>query len=196
MHRGLWDNRFTKYRQIGSTQLSYHWEHNVQRTPAKTGMIESLYRQYSSSLLLFAAALTGDRSRAQDAVHQVFAKLLEGESLSQAVDAKAYLFVCVRNTILNDIKLRQRDIPLDSENAWFEPPNRDYAAEQVLRRALLELTDEQREVTVLHVWGELTFAEIGRVLGISSNTAASRYRYALANLREKMVTKEGCDARL
>lgn len=167
----------------------------MQDTRAKTGMIERLYRQHSPSLLLFATALTGDRSRAQDAVHQVFAKLLGGENLSEPVDAKAYLFVCVRNTILNDIKVRQRDVPLDSESAWFEPPNRDYTAEQELRQALLTLTDEQREVMVLHVWGELTFAEIGEVLGISSNTAASRYRYALAKLRERMGIKEGCDAR-
>ena len=31
--------------------------------------------------------------------------------------------------------------------------------------------------------GQLTFAEIGRVLGVSPNTAASRYRYALEKLR-------------
>ncbi|OPX21729.1 MAG: hypothetical protein B1H04_06155 [Planctomycetales bacterium 4484_123] len=35
----------------------------------------------------------------------------------------------------------------------------------------------------LKIDGQLTFAQIGEVLGISPNTAASRYRYALEKLR-------------
>jgi len=55
---------------------------------------------------------------------------------------------------------------------------------------LASIPDDQRHVIVLHVWGELTFAQIAEILDISSNTAASRYRYALAKLREAMCTKE------
>jgi RNA polymerase sigma-70 factor (ECF subfamily) len=40
------------------------------------------------------------------------------------------------------------------------------------------------------VWGELTFSQIASLLDISSNTAASRYRYALGKLRESMCAKE------
>jgi RNA polymerase sigma-70 factor, ECF subfamily len=156
--------------------------------------IELSYRRYGSALLLYAAAFTGERSRAQDAVQQVFLKLLESGSLRDAVDAKAYLFTCVRNAVLNDRKARQRDIALDPECAWFEPPHRDFAAELHLRRALWELPEDQREVTILHTWGELTFAQIAEVLNISANTAASRYRYALAKLREALCAKEDCRA--
>jgi len=81
-------------------------------------------------------------------------------------------------------------MPLDIDSAWFSPPDRDYAAEQNLRRALADLPDDQREVIVLHIWGELTFSEIGDLLSVSSNTAASRYRYALAKLRGSMFAKE------
>lgn len=154
--------------------------------------IELSYHRYGSALLLFAAALAGERSRAQDAVHQVFLRLIERGGLGEALDAKAYLFTCVRNAILNDRKARQRDVALDPECAWFEPPHRDFAAELNLRRALWELPEDQREVTILHIWGELTFAQIAEVLSISANTAASRYRYALARLREAMCAKEDC----
>jgi RNA polymerase sigma-70 factor (ECF subfamily) len=46
-----------------------------------------------------------------------------------------------------------------------------------------ELPPEQREVIVLKFFHGMTFSEIGRVAGISPNTAASRYRYALDKLR-------------
>jgi RNA polymerase sigma-70 factor (ECF subfamily) len=161
------------------------------RSTSSTTEIEQLYRQHGPALLLLAASITGERSRAQDAIHQVFLKLLEDEKLRQAADVKAYLFACVRNAALNDARVRGRNVALvDEDVAWFEPPSRDYAEEANLRRALAELPDDQREVTVLHVWGELTFAQIAELLSISANTAASRYRYALARLREVMCAKE------
>jgi len=157
---------------------------------AEIDSIERLYRSHSAALVLFAAAITGERSRAQDAVQQVFLRLLEGGGLTRASDLQAYLFASVRNTILNDARARQRDVSIEGESAWFDPPNRDHFAELNLRRALAGLSDDQRQVTVLHVWGELTFAQIAEVLGISANTAASRYRYALTNLRAAMCAWE------
>jgi RNA polymerase sigma-70 factor, ECF subfamily len=152
--------------------------------------IEVLYREYGAALLLFASAISNDRDRAQDALHHVFLKLIENGSLSQALDKKAYLFACVRNAILNDSKLQHRNRPLEIDSRWFTPPDRDFMEEQRLRQALNGLPTEQREVLVLHVWGELTFTEISELLGISPNTAASRYRYGLAKLRGSLLFKE------
>ena len=50
------------------------------------------------------------------------------------------------------------------------------------------LPEIYREVITLKVWGDLTFAQIADVLEIPANTAASRYRYGLAELR--LLTKE------
>ena len=160
------------------------------RADRNTAEIETLYRQHGAALLLFASAISGDRDRAQDALHQVFLKAIENGTLTQATNKKAYLFACVRNAILNDAKLQRRNMPLDVDSTYFSPPDRDYAGEQNLRRALGDLPDDQREVIVLHVWGELTFSEIADLLGVSSNTAASRNRNALAKLRGSMLAKE------
>ena len=159
-------------------------------TNRNSAEIEVLYRQHGAALLLFAASISGDRGRAQDAIHQVFMRLIENGSLSQATDKKAYLFACVRNAVLNDSKLERRNAALDPESMWFCPPDRDYAGEQNLTRALTGLPEDQREVLVLHIWGELTFAQIAALLDVSSNTVASRYRYALVKLRGLMFAKE------
>ena len=162
----------------------------MQPTNSEMATVETLYRRHGPALVLFALAMTGERSRAQDAVHQVFLKLLERGSLADAVDVRAYLFPSVRNAILNDAKARERDVSLDSRSAWFDPPGRDYAAELNLRRAMASLSDDQRQVTILHIWGELTFSQIADMLGVSPNTAASRYRYALGKLRDAMCVRE------
>jgi RNA polymerase sigma-70 factor, ECF subfamily len=162
----------------------------VGRTNRHSDEIEVLYRQHGAALLLFASTMSGDRGGAQDALHQVFLKLIENGSLSEAADKKAYLFACVRNAVLNDYNLQRRNIALEADSIWFSPPDRDYAAEQNLRRALNALPDDQREVIVLHVWCELTFSQIGDLLDVSSNTIASRYRYALGKLRDSVLPKE------
>jgi RNA polymerase sigma-70 factor (ECF subfamily) len=162
----------------------------VGRANRNSDEIEVLYRQHGAALLLFASAMSGDRGRAQDALHQVFLQLIQNERLSQAADKKAYLFACVRNAVLNDTNLQRRNTTLEADSVWFSPPDRDYAAEQNLRRALNSLPDDQREVVVLHVWGDLTFSQIGDLLNASSNTIASRYRYALGKLRDSMLPKE------
>ena len=58
-------------------------------------------------------------------------------------------------------------------------------ASLTLQSALAELPDEQREIMILRVWGQMTFEEAAATLDISPNTAASRYRYALAKLKER-----------
>jgi RNA polymerase sigma-70 factor, ECF subfamily len=161
-----------------------------------TTNIESLYRQHGAALVLFAAAVTGDRGRAQDAVHQVFLRLMARGNPVQASDPKAYLFASVRNAVLNDIKAQARHVTLEAESAWFVPPDRDYAAEQHLQRALRDIPDDQRQIVVLHIWGDLTFSQIAAVLNINSNTAASRFRYAIGKLRELMTIGEKRNATL
>jgi RNA polymerase sigma-70 factor (ECF subfamily) len=151
--------------------------------------IDLLYREHGPALLLFALAITGERSKAQDAVHHVFLRLLEKGDLRRASDKKAYLFGCVRNAILNERKRQDRQRPLD-DSAWFSPADQDYAGEQNLRRALAALPEDQRQVVVLHVWGELTFSQVGDLLNVNANTAASRYRYALGKLRDLMLPRE------
>jgi len=71
--------------------------------------------------------------------------------------------------------------------ALFEPLREDDDRRAEIEIALRCLPVEQREVLVLKIWGELTFEEIARQLDIPANTAASRYRYALAGLRKELT---------
>ena len=58
--------------------------------------------------------------------------------------------------------------------------------QSALAAAVESLPRDQREVLVLKIWNDLTFSEIASALGISQNTAASRYRYALTNLKKTL----------
>jgi len=71
---------------------------------------------------------------------------------------------------------------------WFAPEIEDRERARLLQEALRQLPATQRDVVTLKIWGGLTFAEIAAALDVPANTAASRYRYALEELRK--LTKE------
>ena len=71
---------------------------------------------------------------------------------------------------------------------WFDAGAADRELAQLVQGAMSKLPDIYREVITLKVWGGLTFAEIAEALGIPANTAASRYRYGLEELRK--LTRE------
>src|SRR5260370_41969934 len=102
--------------------------------PGKHLDLSNVSRLHGPALLLFGQAVTGDRGRAQDAVHQVFLKLIEDGSLPRVVDAKAYLFSRLRNTVFNDSKYHLRNVALDTDLAWFATTDRHLAGVAKLQR--------------------------------------------------------------
>ena len=62
----------------------------------------------------------------------------------------------------------------------------DLATSRTLATALEELPSEQRAVVHLKLWEGLTFEAIAEALEIPPNTAASRYRYGIDKLRERL----------
>jgi RNA polymerase sigma-70 factor (ECF subfamily) len=58
-----------------------------------------------------------------------------------------------------------------------------------VRQLIEELPEEQREVIILRIYGDLSFKEISDITSVSINTALGRMRYGLINLR-KMITEK------
>ena len=73
-------------------------------------------------------------------------------------------------------------------SAWFDTDPDQEEQQSALRDHLRSLENKYQEVLTLKIWGDLTYAQIAKVLDIPANTAASRYRYGLESLRRKMRT--------
>jgi RNA polymerase sigma-70 factor (ECF subfamily) len=144
--------------------------------------VRRLYDVHGRALLAYACALLHDPSEAEDVLHQVFLNVLRDGSTE--ISSAGYLFRAVRNRVLNHLRGRVREVPLDGDAQWLESPSGSAETALALQSALRTLPEEQREVIVLRVWGQMTLEEVAGVVGVSPNTAASRYRYGLAKLSE------------
>jgi RNA polymerase sigma-70 factor (ECF subfamily) len=154
------------------------------RRSIRVNEVQALYQLHGPGLLLYACSLLGRKHAAEDALQQVFMKLLEHNSIPE--DPKPYLFRAVHNVALNLIRSEIKQVELADIEPWFKAREHDRAAHLTLTAELLRIPEEQRRILILHLWGGLSFDEIGSVLSISANTAASRYRYALQKLRANM----------
>ena len=147
--------------------------------------VKRLYDQHGPALVTYASSFVTDAAIAEDVVHQVFVKLLRGDTSVPDLPS-AYLYRAVRNTALNSRRNGQRDTLLESDSPCFTHRGGDQAAALALQAALKALPEEQREVVTMRIWSGMSLDEIAAAHGVSLNTVASRYRYALEKLRERL----------
>jgi RNA polymerase sigma-70 factor, ECF subfamily len=118
-------------------------------------------------------------------VQQIFLKLLQRDT-KEARSPLAYLYRAVRNAALNYRRDRRREIGMPTEELWLSHAAADQAEVLSLQNALRELLEEQRETVFLRVWSGMTLQEIAEATTTPLNTVASRYRYALEKLRNRL----------
>lgn len=121
----------------------------------------------------------------EDVVQESFARLAN----HGPADPVAWLYRVVRNRAIStgrsERRRRRREEQVAGQ-AWFvsAPGERlDAAAATV---ALQHLPDDEREAVVAHVWGGLSFAQIGELTNSSAATAHRRYVAGLTNLRSRL----------
>ena len=147
-----------------------------------------------AALILFARQWSASGADAEDAMQAGFLKFWR--TRAKARDEVAYLYACVRGAAMDlGRSERRRDVREARASAGTEESGFELAAERAEREAaveaaLRELPADQREVVVMRLWGELSFAQIAEALGVPLQTAASRYRYAIRRLAGDLSEEE------
>lgn len=151
-----------------------------------------MYDRYGSSLLRVARAMLPHAGETEDGVQDVFVSLVRQRGrLALVIDWDAYLFAMLRHAVDRRLAKQEnerrhlRQLALAGEQRNPAPPETD----ESLGAALAQLPAAQREIVVLKIDGDLTFAQIAEILQLSPNTIASRYRYALEKLRNLLKEK-------
>ncbi len=154
---------------------------------------KTCFARLGPALLLFARRWTNSRADAEDVVQDAFVRFWRRQ---HSLENRGLLYATVRSTALDRLRSNQRrarreaTAALDGAESCAPQFTTFDEGQQLLAAAVERLPNEQREVVILKIWNELTFAEIGDVLEISQNTAASRYRYALGALRKTLQPHE------
>ncbi|MBU1486635.1 sigma-70 family RNA polymerase sigma factor [bacterium] len=155
--------------------------------------LEIIYDEIGERLYKYILSILCSEEKAEEVMQDLFVTIAKKHyHLARAKNLTGYIFAMARNQTMDFLRSRRvRNERLeDYENILFredESGNKlnDEDLKEVLQ-ALQVLPLKQREVISMKIFQQMSFKEIARTLNISSNTAASRYRYGLEKLRRAL----------
>ena len=147
--------------------------------------LSRIWHKQAARLLLIARAIG---EPAEDAVQEAFVRLAQQASLPD--EPLAWLVRVVRNQLIqwhrSGVRRDRRHERVASQRDWFTDVNHaDRLDAGELTLALQRLPDAQREIVVLHLWGEMSFEQIAETVDLSRSTAHRRYLEAIHTLRTR-----------
>lgn len=157
------------------------------------------FRELAPRLILYARQFVDSVADAEDVVQMAFVRWWQRYPNGDRTQVPL-LYAAVRSISLDlrrkDMRRILREAKSDvaiagEDQPFFDPSVEQNENAQIVAEALKHLSDEQREVVTLHLWGGLTFAQIAEMTGVSINTVAGRYRYALAALQRRLEPHRG-----
>ena len=157
--------------------------------------VELMWDRYAKDLLTFLLAVLCSKHDAEDVLQTVFVRIVhKRHRLAKARNLDAYVYRIARNEAYRLVSRRKRDQKArGTTETWLnvtESNRKPSDLAEQLQAALAQLPQQQREVIVMKIYRQKTFLEISGLLGISQNTAASRYRYGIEKLQNLLGNLE------
>lgn len=159
---------------------------------------DELYKRYANPLLVyFIRMLWKDREKAEDFVHDLFAKIINKPELFDASRAfKTWVYSVANNMCKNEYKKQEvrknTSTGLDNTYAVADQNSnvfnevQDSIFQEAFQRSLIELDFKHKEVFSLRHEDGLSIKEIAEILEISEGTVKSRLFYATKYLSESL----------
>jgi len=153
-----------------------------------------IYNFYVNDLLSYGVSLGFDEDTCRDAVHDIFCKILiEKSKFMKVENLTAYLFISIRNYLLNVQKKNRNisdfsfeNIPFSTEITTLESLiNIEDTAKlkQTIENLLNELTPRQREAIYLRYMQGMDYADIASFMKMNYNSARRLIHRGIEHLR-------------
>lgn len=152
--------------------------------------LEELYCRTSASVFGFALSILKNAQDAEDVMHDLYVSVWSAAEKYTA-DGKpmAWIITITRNLCLQKLREYQRrsDIPEEDWEAYIGS-NQNMLSEDklILSECLKNLSDEERQIIVLHAVAGFKHREIGKLLDMPLSTILSKYNRGIKKLQKYM----------
>jgi RNA polymerase sigma-70 factor (ECF subfamily) len=169
----------------------------VNGRPADADLLVRTFNDLRDELISTLLFVLGNREDAHDAAQEAFVKCWGARAqLHQVINLRAWIFRVCFNTAkdMQRSAWHRRSRPLQGEQFTMvgKEPSPGQTLEhkesvEILRRAILDLRQEEKEVFLLRQNGELTYEQIAEMRQCPVGTVKTQMRSALEKLRRVMV---------
>ena len=161
-------------------------------------VVATLYLEHGEELRRFLLGLLRDASLADEVAQTAFTRAVQVGHMARPESRKAWLF---RVAYHEAAAIRRRQAVASRaarQLVWSRPAVEDAVDRplirvetvEAVRAALAELPAKQRQVVMMRIYEEKTFAKIAEELAIPLGTALARMRAALEKLRKSVHLRD------
>lgn len=151
-----------------------------------TDALAELYDAASAAVYSLALSILKNGYDAEDVLHDTFVSIWEGApGYRPAGKPMAWILTITRNHSLKRLRDRDRNVELTPELSAYCPTGSGMSADDklVLAACMERLSDEERQIVVLHAVAGFRHREIAGLLGLPLSTVLSKYHRAVKKLR-------------
>ena len=157
-----------------------------------------LVTAYETSVYRLALRMCGNAHDAEEAAQEAFVSAWKGLPAFRGESKfSSWLYQLTTNACLDLLRREKRHraaVPLDEQAELSSEDTPQRAAEtaelrDTLQAALQELSDDHRQIFLLRQMRQLSYDEIGALLGLESGTVKSRLSRAKKQLRQILLQK-------
>ena len=121
---------------------------------------------------------------AEDLTQDIFLKIYSAPPNASVKNERAWVFQMAHNASIDALR-KHRELPLDGPERSSNQHELNALEQKLdLEAAMSMLSDQHRQVLTLHLNAELSFQEIGQVMGLSLSAVYRIYRKALKLLQQ------------
>lgn len=160
-----------------------------------------IVNRYKDQLLNFAYRFVGNIEEAEDVVQETFLRLYRNRhAYRQIAKFSTWIYTIAGNLSKTELRKRKRrklvsisDIGFDEKDYQIEDQHADterdvdsVLKEEVIQKAIEELSPRFRQIIILRDIQELSYEEVGKILKIPLGTVKSRVNRARLKLQAKL----------
>lgn len=153
--------------------------------------LETLYLQTERAVYSYSLSILKNPDDTVDVVQDTYIKIRAAAHLYKPMGKPmAWIFTIARNLCMNQLRQKRAQLgpdPQELENspdfAYVEDPT----DRLVLQAALEHISEEERQIVLLHAISGMRHHEIAAGLGIPLSTALSRYHRALKKMKKHLA---------
>ena len=153
----------------------------------------ALYEETKSAVYGFALSILRDATDAEDVLQDTFVKVwTAADSYEDMGKPLAWILTIARNFATSKLRERSRTAEMPEDEQLYdgsEDPNLSVEQRLVLRSAMQVLSDDERQIVMLHAVTGLRHTEIAGMLSLPLSTVLSKYSRARKKLQK--VLEEG-----
>lgn len=151
-------------------------------------VFDSIYHETKSVVYYTILSILKDKSLAEDIMQDTYLKCIEKiHSFKPRYGFKSWIVTIARNLAINEYNKRKRELSYDPNVDEYVFGHEESTSEKelIVKDILNYLDEEEREVVVMHILGDMKHREIADVLKKPIGTITWIYNKAIKKAQEK-----------